>query len=129
MRSGAMYHGRIGALDFTFCHATVGVAPVLAGSVIGFIDEIPIQSLPVGPEWYLIIDYRPDPSAGPIAYIEWWRPVGTSELPVRWLVLLTTASAPAPDPATRCHRCAGEQAARDLDGRWFGDAAVQSTGR
>jgi hypothetical protein len=124
-----MYHGRIGALDFTFCHATVGVAPALAGSVIGFIDEIPIQSMAVGSEWYLVIDHRPDPSAGPVAYIEWWRPVGMSELPVRWLLLITAASASAPDPATWCHRCAGEQEAGDLLGRWFDVATAQSTGR
>ncbi|MGD9894485.1 MAG: hypothetical protein AB7U18_24615, partial [Dehalococcoidia bacterium] len=81
-----MYHGRIGPLDFTFCHATVGAASAVAGPIVGFIDEIPIQSLAVGDEWYLVIDHRPDPIADPFAYIVWWRPAGSGELPVRWLV-------------------------------------------
>ena len=106
-----MYHGRIGPLDFTFCHAAVGPAPAMAGSVVGFIDEVPIQSIAVDHEWYLVIDHRPDPIADPVAYIEWWRPEGGNELPVRWLLLLTTASASAPDPSMRCDRCAGERAA------------------
>ncbi len=88
---------RIGPLRFTLCAAGVGLAPRFAGTPLPALACERVVSVGERRELFLLLDHRGESDGDGPVYAELWRLLGSTESPLRGLVLIApSASGRAP---------------------------------
>lgn len=85
---------QVGPLSFVLRGSTLATVAPFDGQPVSLFDDGTLSRVTDGPNTYLLLDHRRDPSAGMPAFIEFWTPDVEGEVPLAGLFALGDCAQP-----------------------------------